>query len=66
MTQNVSRRRFLTDLAFIGGTLLLAAGLGATPTPPAAPEPPPAAPEPPSADGHHPMCTPVWEGPGQP
>lgn len=31
MTETVSRRRFLIDLACVGGALLLAAGLGALP-----------------------------------
>ena len=48
MTESVSRRRFLTDLTFIGGALALAAGLGSTPPPP----PPPAVPE---ADAHRPQ-----------
>lgn len=55
----MSRRRFLLDLACIGGVLALAAGLAATP-------PPPAPPEAPVADGHHPVYTAVSGGMGRP
>lgn len=48
----MNRRRFLLDLACIGGVLALAAGLASTPAPPTAPAVP-------SADGNHPQYTSV-------
>ncbi len=51
----MTRRRFLMDLAFIGGALALAAGLGAL-----EPEPPPP-PGRPVADRHHPQYKSISE-----